>query len=59
MTQSELLNRVRERGETDYLPEDDGPLSCCDEFLTPVHHHIILTICNSTEWVMMDNRNIS
>ena len=40
MTQSELLNRVRERGEADYLPEDDGPLSCCDEFLTPVHHSI-------------------
>jgi len=35
-----LLNRVRERGEADYLPEDDGPLSCCDELLTPVHHHI-------------------
>ena len=34
------IKRVRERGEADYLPEDDGPLSCCDEFLTPVHHHI-------------------
>ena len=32
------INRVRERGEADYLPEADGPLSCCDEFLTPLHH---------------------
>jgi len=32
------INRVRERGETIYLPGDDGPLSCCDEFLTPLHH---------------------
>ena len=31
-------NQVRERGETMYLPEDDGPLSYCDEFQTPNHH---------------------
>ena len=37
MTQSELLNRVREWGETN-CPGADGPLSYCDEFLTPVDH---------------------
>ena len=32
-----MKNRIREWGETK-LMEDDGPLSCCDEFLTSVHH---------------------
>ena len=31
------INQIRERGETK-LSGADGPLSRCDEFLTPNHH---------------------
>jgi|7_EtaG_2_1085326.scaffolds.fasta_scaffold63767_2 hypothetical protein len=30
------MNKIREWGET-YFVGDDGPLSCYDEFLTPIH----------------------
>jgi len=32
------MNKIRERGETNKIPGADGPLSYCDEFLTPIRH---------------------
>ena len=37
------MNKIRERGET-LLSGDDGPLSRCDEFQTPIHNIITAPI---------------